>query len=100
VQQTLAMLSSNPHPMSPEAYDRQAQAYLRHDALDRLGGIKAPTLVIVGEQDVLTPPHLCREVASRIPGATFEVIKGDGSSHVVPIERPDDFNGLVTRFLS
>ena len=78
----------------------QAQAYLQYDALDRLGDIKAPTLVIVGEQDLLTPPHVCREVASRIPGATFEMIKGAGSSHVVPIERPDDFNGLVTRFLS
>jgi 3-oxoadipate enol-lactonase len=100
VQQTLAMLSSNPHPISPEAYERQAQAYLQHDALDRLGGIKATTLVIVGEQDLLTPPHVCREVAGRIPGATFEVIKGAGSSHVVPIERPDDFNGVVTRFLS
>jgi 3-oxoadipate enol-lactonase len=32
--------------------------------------------------------------------AKFEVIKGDGSSHLVPIERPDDFNGLVTKFLS
>jgi pimeloyl-ACP methyl ester carboxylesterase len=32
--------------------------------------------------------------------AKFEVIKGDGSSHVVPIERPDDFNSLVTKFLS
>jgi pimeloyl-ACP methyl ester carboxylesterase len=51
-------------------------------------------------QDLLTPPHVCREVASRIPGAAFEVIKGAGSSHVVPIERPDDFNGVVTRFLS
>jgi 3-oxoadipate enol-lactonase len=100
VQQTLAMLSNNPHPVSPEAYDRQAQAYLRYDALDRLGGIKAPTLAIVGEQDLLTPPHVCREVASRIPGATFEVIQGAGSSHLAPIERPDDFNGLVTRFLT
>ena len=44
--------------------------------------------------------HECREVADKIPGAKFEVIKGDGSSHVVPIERPDDFNGLVTKFLS
>ena len=34
------------------------------------------------------------------PHANLEVIKGDGSSHVVPIERPADFNGLVTKFLS
>jgi pimeloyl-ACP methyl ester carboxylesterase len=40
--------------------------------------------VIVGEQDLLTPPWICREVADRIPGAQFEIIKGDGSSHVGP----------------
>ena len=55
VQETIALLASNPNPVEPEAYDRQAQAYLQFDALDRLGGIKAPTLVIVGEQDLLTP---------------------------------------------
>ena len=100
VAQTVAMLSSNPNPVGPPAYNRQAQALLRFDVLDRLAGVKAPTLCIVGEQDLLTPVHECREVADKIPGAKFEVIKGDGSSHVVPIERPDDFNGLVTKFLS
>jgi 3-oxoadipate enol-lactonase len=100
VQQTVAMLSSNPNPVGPQAYNRQAEAVLGFDALDRLAGVKAPTLCIVGEQDLLTPVHECREVADKIPGARFEVIKGDGSSHVVPIERPDDFNGLVTKFLS
>jgi pimeloyl-ACP methyl ester carboxylesterase len=73
---------------------------LQFDALDRLGTIKAPTLVIVGEQDLLTPPWVVREVASAIPGARFEVIKGDRSSHVVPLERPDEFNKLVTEFLT
>jgi pimeloyl-ACP methyl ester carboxylesterase len=100
VQQTINMLTSNPNPVGPEAYNRQAQAYLRYDGLDRLGEVKAPTLVIVGEQDLLTPPWICREVADRIPGAQFEMITGDGSSHVVPIERPDEFNNLVARFLA
>ena len=99
VQQALNLLTSNPHPVGPEAYNRQAQAYLRYDALDRLVDLKSPTLVIVGEQDLLTPPWICREVADRIPGARFEIIKGEGSSHVVPIELPNEFNGLVTRFL-
>lgn len=99
VQQTVALLSRNPNPVGPDAYGRQAQAYLKHDALDRLGGIEAPTLVVVGEQDLLTPPWVCQEVALKIPGARFEVIEGDGASHLVPIERPGVFNQLVTRFL-
>jgi 3-oxoadipate enol-lactonase len=100
VQQTITLLASNPNPMTPEAYERQAQAYLQFDSLDRLGGITAPTLVIVGEQDLLTPPWIAREVADAIPDARFEIIRGEGSSHVVPIERPDDFNQLVSNFLS
>jgi pimeloyl-ACP methyl ester carboxylesterase len=99
VQQTISLLTSNPHPVGAEAYNRQAQAYLRYDALDRLADLKSPTLVIVGEQDLLTPPWICRELADRIPGSQFEIIKGDGSSHLVPIERPDEFNHVVTRFL-
>jgi pimeloyl-ACP methyl ester carboxylesterase len=68
VQETIALPARNPNPVEPQAYDRQAQAYLHFDALDRLGGITAPTLVIVGEQDLLTPPWVAREVAGGIPG--------------------------------
>jgi pimeloyl-ACP methyl ester carboxylesterase len=100
VQQTLALLASNPHPIGPEAYNRQAEAYLQYDALDRLAGVRSATLVIAGEQDLLTPPWICREVADRIPGCRFEIITGEGSSHVVPIERPDEFNDLVATFLA
>jgi pimeloyl-ACP methyl ester carboxylesterase len=99
VQETIELLASNPNPLDPQAYDRQAQAYLRFDALDRLGGIKVPTLVVVGEQDLLTPPWVTREVADGIPGARFEIVTGDGSSHVMPLERPDEFNQLVMNFL-
>ncbi len=54
----------------------------------------------MGEQDLLTPPWIARELAAAIPGARLEVIHGDGSSHLVPIERPDDFNRLVSDFLT
>jgi pimeloyl-ACP methyl ester carboxylesterase len=41
-----------------------------------------------------------RELAQAIPGARLEIIAGPGSSHVVPLERPDKFNRLVVSFLS
>jgi len=100
VRQTIAFLSSNPNPVASAAYGRQARAYVQHDALDRLGAIRAPTLVVVGEEDRLTPPWTAREVAEAIPGARLEIIRGPGSSHVLPLERPDEFNRLVTAFLS
>jgi 3-oxoadipate enol-lactonase len=100
VRDTAALLASNPYPMSPEAYGRQADAYRQFDALDRLAAITAPTLVVVGEQDQVTPPWIAREVAEGIPGARFEVIRGAGSSHLAPIECADEFNRLVSNFLS
>jgi len=100
VQQTMEFLSANPDPVGCDAYARQAHAYLEYDPGGRVSGITAPTLVIVGEQDLLTPPWIAREVASAIPGAQLEIIAGDGASHVVPLERPDEFNRLVMRFLT
>src|SRR5262249_20878034 len=54
VDSTLALLSSNPHPITAAAYQRQADAYLAYDGLDQLASIRAPTLMIVCEQDLLT----------------------------------------------
>ena len=99
VDQTLQMLASNPNPVMAEAYHRQAEAYVKHDTLDRLNQVTAPTIVIAGEQDRLTPPWICREVADAIPNAKYKLILGAGSSHVLPLERPDDFNQAVLSFL-
>ena len=71
-------------PAFPQTEDQmqvtveQWDADLVHDTLDRLGGITAPTLVIVGEQDLLTPPWQAKDVADAIPGARFELLTGPG----------------------
>ncbi|MFQ5977772.1 MAG: alpha/beta fold hydrolase [Candidatus Heimdallarchaeota archaeon] len=100
VDQTPQMLASNPNPQSSEAYERQMDAYVKHDTLSRLGEVKAPTLVVCGERDRLTPPWVCRRVADAIPGARYHQIDGPGTSHVLPLERPDDFNTVVKSFLN
>lgn len=99
VDDTLNLLGSNPNPVSPEAYERQASAYIQHDALDRVGDISAKTLVVTGEQDRLTPPWIGRELAEAIPGAKFHLVEGPGSSHAALLERPDDYNNVITSFL-
>jgi pimeloyl-ACP methyl ester carboxylesterase len=78
----------------------QWDADLAHDTLDRIGGITAPTLVIVGEQDLLTPPWQSKAVADAIPQARFELVTGPGASHGLHIERPDDLVRIVTGFLN
>ena len=74
----------------------QWDADLAHDTLDRLGDISAPTLVVVGEQDLLTPQWQAKAVADRIPGARYELVTGPG----LHIERPADLLGIVTDFLA
>jgi YbgC/YbaW family acyl-CoA thioester hydrolase len=61
------------------------------DLLPALAGL--PTLVVVGEDDALTPPAQARAIADAIPGATLAVIPGAG--HLPPVEQP----GATTRVL-
>ena len=77
----------------------QWDADLAHDTLDRLGGITAPTLVIAGEQDLLTPPWHGRQVAEAIPGARMELFTGPGSSHALGVERVEEFLPMVQQFV-
>ncbi len=78
----------------------QWDADLVHDTLDRLGDITARTLVVVGEQDLLTPPWQAKAVADAIPGARYELLTGPRSSHAFHIERLDDLLGVATSFLA
>lgn len=78
----------------------QWDADLAHDTLDRLGSISAPTLVIAGEQDLLTPPWHGRQVAETIPGAKLHMFTGPGSSHALGVERVEEFLPLVQDFVA
>lgn len=80
------------------AYLRSARAAFSFAVRNRLGEIAMPTLVIVGEQDRVTPPVLSEELASRISGARLERISGAG--HISNMERPSEFNRIVSEFLA
>ena len=82
--------------LEDRVFVRQAAACLEHDTSQRLGEIRAPTLVVYGEQDALTPEHLQRQLAEGIPGARLVQIPGAG--HLVAAEMAPRFNGLVARF--
>jgi proline iminopeptidase len=64
----------------------------------RLGEIRVPTLVVVGENDWLIPPGASRVIAEGIPGAELLVIPESG--HFSFVERPDVYTDAVRRFLS
>jgi 2-succinyl-6-hydroxy-2,4-cyclohexadiene-1-carboxylate synthase len=63
---------------------------------DRLGEVRAPTLLIVGADDAARPR--AEEVAAGIPGARLAIVAGAG--HAPHLERPDRFHALVLDFLT
>lgn len=69
----------------------------RTDAHDLLAQISVPTLVLVGEQDAVTPPKLAQEYATQIPGSQFVVIPQAG--HLSNLEQPEAFSKALQHFL-
>lgn len=80
-----------------EAYVRTARALLRFSVTERLAEIAAPTLVVVGDQDRVTPPEMSRDLKSGISGARLATIAGAG--HLSNLEKPAEFNRAVLDFL-
>ena len=69
----------------------------RPDSRDMLGTIACPTLIIVGDQDILTPPDRSREMADRIEGAELRIIRDCG--HLSTMEAPDAVNRILMDWL-
>lgn len=65
---------------------------------DEIGSISAPTLVIVGSEDVATPVAKAEAIAGSIPGSRLEVLAGVG--HVSTLEDPARINALMADFLA
>jgi pimeloyl-ACP methyl ester carboxylesterase len=83
----------------PKSYDRffaQADACLTHDAFDRLGSIRAATLVVGGEQDKALGGEPSAEIAAAIPGAGLKMYPEWGHGLY---EEAKDFNETVIEFL-
>ncbi len=67
----------------------------RTGLLPSLAGL--PTLVLVGSDDVITPPEEARAMAAAIPGA--ELVEVEGAGHLAPVERPATVNEALQAFL-
>jgi 3-oxoadipate enol-lactonase len=66
-------------------------------AAGRLGEVRVPTLVVVGDLDTPQTLEAARALARGVPGARLEVIRG--VAHLPNMERPEEFNRLVLEFL-
>jgi pimeloyl-ACP methyl ester carboxylesterase len=69
----------------------------RYDGAVTATRVRTPTLVLGGEDDLMTPPKLTRELAAAITGARAVVVPGAG--HMIVQEQPERFFAEVESFL-
>lgn len=76
--------------LSPREPDRPAW--------DRLGQVRVPSLVVVGDEDLVAERHVAAHLASHLPEVTFVLVEGTG--HLPSVERPDEVASTVRRWLA
>jgi pimeloyl-ACP methyl ester carboxylesterase len=82
-----------------EAFVRQQTAIMtRPDSRPMLSSIRCPTLVLVGDTDIATPPAVNKEMADAIPGAQYVVVPD--CAHLSTLEQPEAVNVALTEWLS
>lgn len=90
-------VAENLHPQTVDAFCDQAEACLTHVALEEVAEIDVPTLITVGDTDILTPPAHARALHERVRGSVLHVWPEMG--HAPFWEISDAFNRLNREFL-
>ncbi len=85
------------HPPDPAGWQAQAAAGATFDVFDRLGELRAPTLILHGTEDGVVDVRNASLLAERIPDARVELFEGGG--HLFFWERPARFVRAVEEFL-
>jgi pimeloyl-ACP methyl ester carboxylesterase len=94
VDEVFEITNSIPMCMRIVAIAKSAQ---RHNMADEIPNIKAPTLLVWGLNDTITPPVVAHEFNRLIPNSTLKFI--DRCCHAPMMEHPEKFNELVEDFL-
>lgn len=82
----------------PDGWMRQTEADIAHDAATRLGAVRAPATVIVGEDDICTPPRHSHELCALLPDARLETIAN--AAHAALWEEPGALARIVAAHLA
>jgi pimeloyl-ACP methyl ester carboxylesterase len=76
----------------------EAVMFSRRDVTSELSRITAPTLVLVGDQDVATPPREAEHLAAHIPGA--ELVRIPRAGHLATLEQPEAVTAALDAFFA
>jgi len=90
-----ALVQVNPMPV--HAFQAQCDACISHDSTGRLGAVKAPTLITVGDKDLFTPLPLSLAIAQEIKHAELEIFQGSGHTH--HWDKLEEFNRITLDFM-
>ena len=75
-----------------------AKSAVRHNVGDKLYQIKAPTLLVWGKQDTITPPFVAEKFHDLIENSQLFFL--DQCGHAPMMEKPEDFNNILEKFLN
>ena len=92
-----AQLQASMAALRSEPYRQALHAIVTTDFRDVLGRLRVPVLVLVGEEDQVTPPSASRFLAREIPGAELVTIPDAG--HLTNLEQPAAFDRALRAFL-
>ncbi len=67
------------------------------DLTHRLGELRCPALVVVGEEDPGTPVEMAREIHAALPSAELAILRS--ASHLSNVEQPEEFTRVLLGFL-
>ncbi|MBS1152577.1 MAG: alpha/beta hydrolase, partial [Myxococcaceae bacterium] len=110
-----AMLPKMLAPKAPDEVRRRVEALMRSvdpkaaaaasramakraDSREILSRFSGPALVVVGSEDVITPPAKAAEMAGLLGGSRQVVLEGAG--HLSNLEQPEAFNAALSEFLA
>ena len=98
IERVIEEVFSNSFPPSPLGIYQQSRAITSCDTSTRLDGIKCPTLVVVGNEDILSRLSLSEQLVQGIRGAELVVLEKGG--HGLPTESPEATAAVLLGFLS
>jgi 3-oxoadipate enol-lactonase len=98
IERAIEEVFSNPFPPSPAGIYQQSRAITNCDTSTRLGGIRCPTLIVAGSEDILSRISFSEQLAQGIPGAEFVSLERCGHSPLT--EKPEGTAVTMLDFLS
>lgn len=91
------LAGNQPHPLSKHGFAGQVAALMKYDMRSQISQISAPTLVLVGGDEILIPLECSEELTDKIPKSELVVLERGG--HNCWMEFPELFNQAVMQFL-